>query len=49
MKIRLVGCAKVAGLALTALCFMPALGTAQTAQTPAQTKKVPAGYGLDKD
>src|ERR1700686_4781369 len=49
MKIRLVCCVKFAGLALTALCFMPALGTAQTAQPPAQTKKIPAGYGLDKD
>src|SRR6202051_2792179 len=49
MKFRLVGCAQVATLALTVFCLMPALGTAQTAPTPAQTKKVPTGYGLDKD
>jgi hypothetical protein len=49
MKFRLVGCAKVAGLALTVCCSMPTPGAAQTAPTPAQTKKVPTGYGLDKD
>src|SRR3979490_2918279 len=48
MKFRFVGCARVAGLALL-VCLIPALGAAQTAPTPAQTKKVPTGYGLDKD
>src|SRR3984957_10000741 len=49
MKFRLVGCAQLAMLALTVICWMPALGARQTAQTPGQTKKVPTGYGLDKD
>ena len=49
MKFRFIGCAKVAGLAMTVCCLMPALGGAQTSQTPAQSKKIPTGYGLDKD
>src|SRR5579863_2463826 len=49
MKYRLVGCAKVAGLTLAVFWLLPAPCTAQTAPSPAQVKKVPTGYGLDKD
>src|SRR5580700_5987991 len=47
MKFRFVGRTQIAGLALVAACLIPAFGAAQTA--PAQGKKVPTGYGLDKD
>src|ERR1039458_2037898 len=49
MKSRFVGCPRVTGLALTIFCLIPAFGAAQTAPTPKQVKKVPTGYGLDKD
>src|ERR1700693_4641449 len=49
MKFRFVGCARIAGLALTAICLISAPGGAQTSPAPAQGKKVPTGYGLDKD
>src|ERR1700674_3952562 len=49
MKIGFVVHARVAGLALTVACLIPAFGAAQTAPAPTQTKKVPIGYGLDKD
>src|SRR5579863_8027749 len=49
MKFRFVGCAKSTGLALTVFCLMPALAAAQTAPAATQGKKVPTGYGLDKD
>src|ERR1700675_3941798 len=49
MNIHFVGHARVAGLALTVACLIPAFGAAQTAPAPTQTKKVPIGYGLDKD
>ncbi len=50
MKFRFVGCARVAGLALV-IFLIPSCGAAQTAPAPApaQVKKVPTGYGLDKD
>src|SRR5216683_7151088 len=49
MKFRFVGCARIAGLALTVVSLIPMHGAAQTAPTPTPTKKVPTGYGLDKD
>src|SRR5467141_4736875 len=49
MKLRFVGCARVAGLALAVVCLIPAFGAAQSAPAPTQNKKVPIGYGLDKD
>src|SRR6266576_1697479 len=49
MKFRFVGCARVTGLALIVVCLIPAFGAAQSAPAPAQVKKVPTGYGLDKD
>src|SRR5260370_13483482 len=49
MKSRFVGCARVTGLALIVVCLIPAFGAAQSAPAPAQVKKVPTGYGLDKD
>jgi len=49
MKFRFVGCARVTGLALIAVFLIPAFGAAQSAPAPAQVKKVPTGYGLDKD
>src|SRR5258708_35323857 len=50
MKFRFVGCARVVGLCLI-VCLIPAFGGAQIAPAPApaQVKKVPTGYGLDKD
>src|ERR1700719_1734044 len=47
MKFCFVGRTQIAGLALVAACLIPAFGAAQTA--PTQGKKVPTGYGLDKD
>jgi hypothetical protein len=49
MKFRFFGCAIVTGLALVAACLIPAHRAAQNAPTPSPTKKVPTGYGLDKD
>src|SRR5467141_2638763 len=49
MKFRFVGSARVTGLALIVVCLIPAFGAAQSAPAPAQVKKVPTGYGLDKD
>src|SRR5580704_17360006 len=49
MKFRFVDRARVAGLALVGVCLIPVQGAAQNAPTASQTKKVPTGYGLDKD
>src|SRR5690242_13707373 len=49
MKFRFLDCARAAGLALTGVCLIPVNGAAQTSPTPTQSKKVPTGYGLDKD
>ena len=49
MKFRFVGRARIAGLSLAAVCLIPAYAAAQTAPAPTQGKKVPTGYGLDKD
>jgi hypothetical protein len=49
MQFRFVGRGRVAGLALAVVCLIPVHGAAQNAPTPSPTKKVPTGYGLDKD
>src|SRR6202049_5342756 len=49
MKFRFVNCAKVAGLLLAGLFLISGFAAAQNAPAPSQTKKVPIGYGLDKD
>src|SRR3981081_158465 len=49
MKFRFVGCARVTRLALIMVCLIPGFGSSQSAPAPAQVKKVPTGYGLDKD
>src|SRR6202049_4594798 len=49
MKFRFVVRDRITGLALSIVCLIPALGAAQTAPASAQVKKVPTGYGLDKD
>src|SRR5580693_4704144 len=49
MKFRFVDCAKASGLALAVICLIPLRGAAQTSSPSSQAKKVPTGYGLDKD
>ena len=43
MKFRFAGRARIAGLALTAACLIPAYVAAQTAPASAQGKKFPQG------
>src|SRR5246127_2268442 len=46
MKFHFAECTRIAGV-VVAFCLIPAFNAAQT--SPTQVKKVPTGYGLDKD